>query len=169
MIDESAAVASVVCRDFVVYDSSEHNPFRDVIPLTQKHPILLQIIIANSAIHMHNASQPFLISGSPDDRQLLDSRRYESGNLYYDALTAKQRALTMLRQLLAQKTSTHIDVTLAVIIMFVNLELMDAGAADWIHHINGGRKIIEALCKPEQLQNTTASPLRRFLVTNWMV
>lgn len=169
MIDTSAAVASVVCRDLVVYDSSGHNPFRDVIPLTQDHPILLQIIIANSAIHMHNASQPFLMSTSPDDGQALHSRRHKSGKLYYDALTAKQRALTMLRQVLNKKTSKDIDVTLAVIVMLINLELIDAGAADWIHHINGGRKIIEALCKPEQLQDITASPLRRFLVSNWMV
>lgn len=169
MIDTSATVASVVCRDLVVYDSSEHNPFREVIPLIQDHPILLQIIIANSAIHMHNASQPFLVSKGPDDGQVPHFRRHKSGKLYYDALTAKQRALTMLRQVLTRKTSKDIDVTLAVIIMFINLELMDAGTADWIHHINGGRKIIEALCKPEQLQSTTASPLRRFLVSNWMV
>jgi hypothetical protein len=118
---------------------------------------------------MLNMSQPFLISGKPDEGQLLDSRRSESRKLYYDALTAKQQALNMLRQNLAQKTSMDVDVTLAVIILFINLELMDAGQADWIHHINGGRMLVEALCKDELLQNTMTSPLRRFLVSNWMV
>jgi len=168
MVDISAIVARVVCRDFVVYDS-EHNSLRDIIPLTHDYPILLQIIIANSAIHMHNATQPFLIQESSDDGQISASLRNTPGNLYSDALAAKQRALTMLRQVLAQQTPKDIDVTLAVVIMFINLELMDAKAADWIHHINGGRKIIEALCKSEQLQITTASPLRRFLVSNWMM
>jgi hypothetical protein len=169
MIDTNVTVASVVCRDLVVYDSPQHNPFRDLIPLTQKHPILLQIIIANSAIHMLNTSQPFLFSGRSDHGQLLDSRRYKSGILYYDALMAKQRALTMLRQALAQRTFEDVDVTLAVVILFINLELMDAGEADWIHHINGGRMIIEALCKSKLLEDKTSSPLRRFLISNWMV
>jgi hypothetical protein len=167
-IDISAIVANHVCPDFVVYDSDQ-NPFRDVIPLTQKHPVLLQIVIANSAIHMLNVSQPFSTSEKGDQKRLSDSRRCESHKLYYDALTAKQQALNMLRQNLAQKTSMDVDVTLAVIILFINLELMDAGQADWIHHIDGGRLLVEALCKDELLQNTMTSPLRRFLVSNWMV
>lgn len=118
---------------------------------------------------MLNASQPFDLPDSACGGQLLDSPRNKPGNMYYDALTAKQRALIMLRHVLAQKTYEDIDVTLAVIIMFINLELMDAGTTDWVHHVNGGKMIIDALCKPEQLQHTTTSPLRRFLVSNWMV
>lgn len=118
---------------------------------------------------MLNVSQPFFISGKPDEGQHFASRRHESHNLYYDALTAKQQALNLLRKNLAQKTSMDVDVSLAVIILFINLELMDAGQADWIHHIKGGRMLVEALCKDELLQNTMTSPLRRFLLSNWLV
>ena len=75
-------VASDVCRNLVLYDTPHLNPFRELIPLTRQDPILLQIIVANSALHMFNASQKF--SGRENNRTH-ESQRHEVAKPYFDA------------------------------------------------------------------------------------
>jgi hypothetical protein len=47
------------------------------------------------------------------------------------------------------KTTTDSDVILAVMVLFVELELLDSGRNNWKHHIEGARTIIADLCKPQ--------------------
>ena len=62
-----------------------------------------------------------------------------------------------------------LDVILAVILLFVEFELLNSGRDDWIHHIDGARKIIEKLCGSNVIPARTMSPLRRCLVSNCLV
>ncbi|THY24323.1 hypothetical protein D6D01_05518 [Aureobasidium pullulans] len=158
--------ASDVCRNLVLYDTPHQNPFRELIPLTRQDPILLQIIIANSALHMFNASQKF--SGRENNR-LHESRRHEVAGPYFDALTAKQRTLSMLRQVLTHTTLTYNDVVLAVMVLLIEFELMESGSDDWRHHVKGAEKLIAELCQPQMQAHLTLSPIRSCLISNWMV
>ena len=172
-------VASDVCKDLVLYDTPKHNPFRDLIPLTHEHPALFQIIIANSALHMSNACQKSLISdgtvfplrhrlsvlGSPCS----SSAAVQQADFYNDALAAKQRALYLLRSALNSIAAVDIDASLAVVLLFIEFELIDSGRDNWRHHINGARIIIEGLCGSNISSQTAESPLRSFLIANWLV
>ena len=172
-------VASDICKDLVLYDTPKHNPFRDLVPLTHQHPALFQIIIANSALHMSNACQKSLISdgtvfplrhrpsllGSPCS----SSAAVQQSEFYNDALAAKQRALYLLRSALNSINAVDIDVILAVVLLFIEFELIDSGRDNWRHHINGAKVIIEALGGSNISSQTAESPLRSFLIANWLV
>ena len=179
LINVRITVASDVCRDLVLYDIPKHNPFRELIPLTHQHPVLLQIIIANSALHMSNACQKSLVLATPTfplrhRTSPLTSPRSSSSathqpESYNDALAAKQRALHLLKSALTNIASVDIDVTLAVVLLFVEFELIDSGRDNWRHHINGTRMIIETLCGPSISTQTAMSPLRSCLISNCLV
>ena len=173
------SVASNVCKDFVVYDTPEHNPFRELIPMTHDHPLLLQIIIANSALHMSNTCQdplssPTTPSLSPSQTGPLSSadstrpvaQRLKSHN---DALVAKQRALCLLRSTLTTIASANIEVTLAVVLLFIEFELIDCGRDSWRHHVHAARAIIKALFEHNTPRQGMMSPLRSCLVSHCLV
>lgn len=172
-------VASDVCRDLVLYDIPKYNPFRELIPLTHQYPALLQIIIANSALHMSNACQKPLVLDTIafpvcHRTSLLGSTHSSSTALrqresYYDALAAKQRALFLLKSALDSTASAHVDVILAVVLLFVEFELLDSGRDNWRYHINGARTIIETLCGSNMSRQTAMSPLRSCLISNCLV
>lgn len=94
---------------------------------------------------------------------------YQQPEFYHDALAAKQRALYLLKSALTSIASIDMDVTLAVVLLFIEFELIDSGRDNWRYHINGVRIIIEALCGPKVSLQTTKSPLRNFLIANWLV
>lgn len=154
-------VASDVCRDLVLYDTPKHNPFRELLPLTHQHPVLLHIIIAMSALHMSNACQKAL----PCSR-LPPAQRSE---YYEDALTAKQRALLLLKFAIDNPATLDIDVTLAVVLLFIEFELIDSGKDDWKHHIDGARAITGSFYGPGLCMQTGMSTLRACLISNCMV
>ncbi|KAL9620364.1 MAG: hypothetical protein Q9160_005064 [Pyrenula sp. 1 TL-2023] len=162
--------ASDVCRDLVLYDIPKYNPFRELIPLTHRYPVLLQIIIANSALHMSNACQKPLIldtiafpvchrtslPGSPRS----SSSVVQQPGFYHDALAAKQQALYLLKSALNTIATADTDVILAVVLLFVEFELLDTGRDNWRHHINGARTIIETLYGSNISMQGAMSPLR---------
>ncbi|KEQ96336.1 hypothetical protein AUEXF2481DRAFT_38590 [Aureobasidium subglaciale EXF-2481] len=154
--------AGNVCRNLVLYDSPKQNPFRNLIPLIHQFPVLGQIIIATSALHMFNSSQ----THSQERKPLIDRAGF---NPYLDALTTKQRALKMLRHAVLEGTSGAADVVLAVMILFIEFELMDFGRSDWKHHIEGARTVIRGLCRARLSGTQTTSPIRSCLISNWMV
>ena len=172
-------VASDVCRDLVLYDIPKHNPFRELVPLTDQHPVLLQIIIANSALHMSNACQKSLVLDTTSDpvrnhtglpgSPCLTSSACPRPDSYNDALAAQQRALYLLKIALTSIASVDIDVTLAVVLLFVEFELIDSGRDNWRYHINGARTIIKTLCGSNISTQTAMSPLRRCLISNCLV
>lgn len=175
----SMIVASDVCGDLVLYDIPKHNPFRELIPLTHQYPILLQIIIANSALHLSNACQKSLASDMTTSplrhRTRLLGLRYSGSSgtqqqeSYHDALIAKQRALSLLKYALTSIASVDIDVTLAVVLLFIEFELIDSGRDNWRYHINGARTIIKTLCASNISTQTAMSPLRSCLISNCLV
>ena len=172
-------VASDVCKDLVLYDIPERNPFRELIPLTHKHPVLLQIIIATSALHISNACQKSLLldvsASSFRHCQSLPASVRSSAPVVqrsesrHDALTAKQQAIRSLQSLLTGDISTEIDVTLAVVLLFIEYELIDSGRDNWRYHVNGARAIVERLCGPEVWVQTETSSLRRCLIANCLL
>jgi hypothetical protein len=164
----SPSVASNTCPDFVLYDVPHSNPLRELIPLTRHYPSLLQIVIANSALHMSNASDKFLTarlpsSGCPSSLDLHDSR------LPILALMAKQQALALLNSALSTMTLQDMDIMLAIVLLFVQCELMDSGKTDWKHHIRGARSLIKTVYGSGNVSKATVSTLRRYLISNCLM
>jgi hypothetical protein len=88
---------------------------------------------------------------------------------YNHALAAKQRALYLLNSALTSITTVDVDVTLAVVLLFIEFELIDSGRDNWKFHINGARTIIETLCRSDKSMQYAMSPLRRCLISNCLV
>lgn len=89
---------------------------------------------------------------------------------YHDALAAKQQALSLLQSGIVSVSSADVDVTLAVVLLFIELELIDSGRDHWKYHIKGARTMIETLIGTNALTRQTAmSPLRRSLIANCLV
>ena len=172
-------VASDVCRDLVVYDIPKKNPFRALIPLTHQHPVLLETIIANSALHMSNVYQkssaldpttfPFGCRISSLESACSSSSAFQQPRSYNDALAAKQQALRFLRSNLVNIASADIDVTLAAVLLLIEFELIDSGRDNWRYHVNGARTIIKTLCNSNLSMQGAMSPLRKCLVSNCLV
>ncbi|KAF7536431.1 hypothetical protein G7054_g4571 [Neopestalotiopsis clavispora] len=139
--------------------------------------MLLHIIVANSALHMSNSSQgPMATDRSPSpvsqngmDLMSCNASLADQRASYYHALTAKQKALCLLGSALQSPMPMNDDVILAVVLLFIEFELLDSGRDDWKHHISGAKAIIEKLCQPKTLTPTTMTPLRRSLVSNFVV
>ena len=174
------SVASDVCKDLILYDNPKENQFRKLIPIALDHPVLLQIIIATSAIRMshtrHKLGHSHAMTASTEAVyqsttataiQRQDFAAYS--RVRNHALIAKYKALSLLQYALSNATPMDLDVILAVILLFVEFELLDSGRDDWIHHIDGARKIIEKLCGSNLITAKTMSPLRRCLVSNCLV
>lgn len=165
-------VASDVCKDLVLYDYCKDNYFRELIPLTQQYPVLLHVIIANSAMRMSHISKGITNSNAtrrnPSPPAHDHSFLAPSHTRSY-ALQAKYKSLTLLCDILAKDILMDTDVTLAVVLLFIELELLDSGRDNWTHHINGARRIIEKLCNTDLLLKSPMSPLRKFLISNCMV
>ncbi|KAK9235252.1 fungal-specific transcription factor domain-containing protein [Lipomyces kononenkoae] len=174
--------ASDVCRDLVLYDIPKHNPFRLLIPMAYQQPILLQTIIASSALHMSNACQRSsrsssiftMIASTQSSTSLLSSLSIgpcmtSRPETFHDALRAKQQALCLLKSALEDMASADVDVILAVVLLLIGFELIDSGRGSWIFHINGARIIIEKLIASAPATETALSPLRSWLVSNCLV
>ena len=172
------SVASDVCKDLILYDDPTDNRFRELIPLARDYPMLLQIMIATSAMRMSHASQKLAWSShattglvyqgtnvtAPQHQDLVACSRAQS-----HALVAKYKALNLLQSALSGETATDLDVTLAVVLLFVEFELLVSGRDDWTHHLDGARRIIEKLCGSNSVTARTMSPLRKCLVANCLV
>ncbi|KAL0933709.1 uncharacterized protein CTRU02_210508 [Colletotrichum truncatum] len=174
--------AGAVCRDLVIYDVPKHNLFRDLIPIAHQHPVLMQTIIASSALHLSNSSQQSSkslsgatkIAPTQSSTSLLGSLSISPcmtshPEALHDALKAKQRALCLLKSALEDMASADVDVVLAVVLLLIGFELIDSGRGSWVFHMNGARKIIEDLIASSIATETDFSPLRRWLVSNCLV
>lgn len=169
-------VASNVCRDLVLYDVPYDNPFRELLPMTVQNPSLLDIIIANSALHMRNASEMCFITAPPSPNcgfsgfPLLPNGFTSShADLYSHALFSKHRALASLNSALSNMDMKDLDVMLAIVLLFVQFELMDTGENDWKHHIRGARSLIHMAYRSRGGSDTRMSTLRRCLISNCLV
>jgi hypothetical protein len=100
--------ATQLCDVMVVYDMPGQNPIRDLIPATAAYPLLLHVMVANSAFHVFNISRnpmstsTYQADGGSDislDHQVSSCASGPLKSSYRDALVAKQQALSLLAQI----------------------------------------------------------------------
>ncbi|KAM0488155.1 hypothetical protein ACHAP7_001145 [Fusarium lateritium] len=161
-----------VCKDLVVRDTPESNPFRELIPLTRKHPLLLQVIIATSAIHWSNIVRRFEIPPGMTDSTgivtMLRSRDLVTQKALIDALTAKQKAMSHLREVLDTLDPAGSEVALAAMHFFIKFDLIDLNKPDnqsWRAHLEGATSIM-ALLNPDSNPNASSRILRDRVITD---
>jgi hypothetical protein len=147
-----------VCKDLVLHDIPKQNPFRDLLLLSSDYPLLQQIILANSALRLSNAT-----GESPWKR---DARAGPSLKAYKDALVAKHRALRLLSEALANKDSINPDVVLAAIMLFIKFELLDSGINGWRFHTEGARQLMMYLRQSGKSELPALNSLRNCLISN---
>ncbi|KAJ6446893.1 poly(ADP-ribose) glycohydrolase [Purpureocillium lavendulum] len=135
-----------LCKDLVSQDHPDRNPFRSLLPLTRAHPLLQHIIVAASAAHMSNLVRA-AHAYSADSSQLVIAAEAEeaSGRAYRDALIAKHKALTLMRDAVRDVDSTGGDVILAAALFFINVELIESGKHGWKAHLEGAGRIMSLL------------------------
>ena len=81
---------------------------------------------------------------------------------YRDALIAKQRTITLLDAALRNISSVAVDVILAVVLLFIEFELIDSGRDGWKYHVKGARALIERLCGRDVSKKADMSAMRSF-------
>ena len=150
-----------VCKDLVLHDLPKQNPFRDLLPLSGDHKVLQHIIVANSALHLANATQ--------NGPMMRDVRRGPSLEAYKDALAAKRRALRLLSEALANSDSMNSDVILASIMLFIKFELLDSGRNGWRFHTEGARQLMVYLRQNGKSELSALNSLRNCLISNCAV
>ncbi|PVH81605.1 hypothetical protein DL98DRAFT_416313 [Cadophora sp. DSE1049] len=173
--------ASDVCKDLVLYDKPGNNDFRELIPLTRDHPVLLDVMIANAALHMSNAYQksaaltppfrPALASPGSGFASRTDSKLTftQQSRAYKDSLAAEQRALGLLMSALSDEAALNVDVALAVILLLIECELIDSGRNTWRYHVVGARSLIEKLCQQGISKGGVGSSFRSSLISNCLI
>ncbi|KND91919.1 Acriflavine sensitivity control protein acr-2 [Tolypocladium ophioglossoides CBS 100239] len=148
-----AHFADRVCKDLVARDAPGINPFRELIPLTNRHPLLLHILVATSAIHWSNIFRPItaIPTGLTDPGGYLAQLRSKdlvSRQALIDALTAKQKAMGHLREVLDTLDPAGSEVALAAMHFFVKFDLIDLERNDdkgWQTHLEGASSILALL------------------------
>ncbi|KAJ3474532.1 hypothetical protein NLG97_g9802 [Lecanicillium saksenae] len=171
-----AHFANRVCQDLVARDAPGSNPFRELIPLTRKHPLLLNILVATSALHWANSFSPFtaLSAGVSDPGGYLAQLRSKdliSRQAVIDALTAKQRAMGHLRGALDALDPAGSEVTLAAMHFFVKFDLIDLERGDtksWQAHLAGASNVL-ALLTASKPQDATSRKLRDCVVADCFI
>jgi hypothetical protein len=169
--------ATQMCDVMVVYDVPGQNPIRDLIPATSAYPLLLQIMVANSAFHVFNISRnpmgqsAYQADSSSDLIPFDQVAAHTSGPLkssFRDALVAKQQALSLLAQSVATVNPSNIDLILVTILLFVNYALVESGRDKWKVHMDGALKLIRLLGDPPYLQKPM-SRLRQTILSDFLV
>jgi hypothetical protein len=169
--------ATCFCDVMVVYDMPGQNPIRDLIPATSAFPLLLHILVANSAFHIFNISrnpmnQSVYQSEQPSGARLPCPTVARFGGLlessYRDALVAKQQALSLLAQSVVTVNESNVDLILVTILMFVNYALVESGRDKWRVHMDGALKLIMLLGEAPYLQRPM-SRLRQTILSDFLV
>ncbi|KAF7559640.1 hypothetical protein G7046_g4524 [Stylonectria norvegica] len=172
-----AHFADRVCKDLVVRDTPEGNPFRELLPLTQKHPLLLQILVATSAIHWSNIFRPFHavpttgLSDPGGYLSLLRSKDLVTRQALIDALTAKQKAMSHLRDVLDTLDPAGSEVALAAMHFFIKFDLIDmdkSSGQSWKTHLEGATSIM-ALLGPESSITASGRVLRDRVISDCFI
>ncbi|CAH0050242.1 unnamed protein product [Clonostachys solani] len=171
-----AYFADRVCQDLVGRDSPGSNPFRELLPMTRKHPLLLQILIATSAIHWSNIIRPItdISTGLTDPGGYLASLRSRdlvSRQALIDALTAKQKAMVHMREVLDTLDPAGSEVALAAMHFFIKFDLIDVEKKDpssWKAHLEGAASIM-ALLTPDNMKSSSSRTLRDCVIADCFI
>lgn len=165
-------VATDFCRCLVLYDVPHDNVFHSLVPMVGECPYLLQIMVANSALYMSNLAETWPPTcNAADTRTIHKSNQWaDTGNKHYAvALTAKQRALSMLNSALPAMEEEEFDMVLAMVLLFIEYELLDGGGGEWHHHIRGARSLIAKLSSTNELPASTMTSMRRSLIAKCLM
>ncbi|RDW78909.1 uncharacterized protein DSM5745_05761 [Aspergillus mulundensis] len=150
--------ATSVCSDLVIA-ANDLNPFHRLVPLCRDYPILRHAIDAAGALHVsclhRRAINPesehlFQVQRLPSPRQTDASSR-----ALVDALSAKHKALVLLRQALEDIHHVDLDLITTVVHLFIIFELMSPGGDEWRAHVQGALRLISYL---QTLEPRDASP-----------
>ncbi|KAH7380262.1 fungal-specific transcription factor domain-containing protein [Phaeosphaeria sp. MPI-PUGE-AT-0046c] len=168
--------ATQLCDVLVVYDTGQ-NPIRDLVPAVSAYPLLLHVMVANSAFHVFNISRnPMGPSAYQAENSLSAGNEmplvtYNVGPLrssYRDALIAKQQALALLAKSIVSVNEHNIDMILMTILLFVNYALVESGRDKWRVHMDGAWRLIQLLGEPPYLQKPM-SKLRLTILSDFLV
>lgn len=167
----NCAVASTVSSDMVIANISDVNPFRSLIPFCRDHPILLHIILANSALHISclhrrrldgpEEHMPGLATGELSTTDAAD----RASRAMVDALSAKHKALILLRHALEDMSHIDVDMVAAVVHLFIIFELISPGEDEWKAHVEGALRLISYLHTLE-IRHASPAALVRDCVTS---
>jgi hypothetical protein len=169
--------ATQLCDVMVVYDMPGQNPIRDLIPATAAYPLLLHVMVANSAFHVFNiacnpmGTSTYQADSSPNitsNHQVTSCANGPLKSSYRDALVAKQQALSLLAQNVATVNESNIDLILVTILLFVNFALVESGRDKWRVHMDGAWRLIRLLGEPPYLQKPM-SRLRLTILSDFLV
>lgn len=141
--------------------------------MTQKHPLLLQILIATSAIHWSNIFRPItdIPTGLANPGGYLAQLRAKdlvSRQALIDALTAKQKAMGHLREVLDTLDPAGSEVALAAMHFFIKFDLIDLernNGSSWKAHLEGAASIMQFLT-PDNLKHSSSRMLRDCVIAD---
>jgi hypothetical protein len=132
----------------------------------------LQVIIATSAIHWSNLVRRFEIPPGMADSTgivtMLRSRDLVTQKALIDALTAKQKAMSHMREVLDTLDPAGSEVALAAMHFFIKFDLIDLNKPDnqsWRAHLEGATSIM-ALLNPDSNPNASSRILRDRVITD---
>lgn len=175
----STTVDTHVCKDLVIYDKPYQNHYRDLLPFTREYKSLLHVILATSALHFSNALERHHTISTAELSSDLAVTEKSSGSInplvaspqgvYHYALIAKQRALRLLSLELRDPTQTNIMVTLACVLLFIDLELIDSGKNNWRPHVEGSRMLMEHLASVQDIRAVPTGFLMDSLISGCLV
>ncbi|KAF2740124.1 hypothetical protein EJ04DRAFT_425235 [Polyplosphaeria fusca] len=169
--------ATHLCTEYVVHDGPGRNPIKDLVPATSNNPLLLQVMIANSAVHVHNLSSELFKPATLQFDRKPNLVAYYSGatrfggpfnTSYRDALVAKQNGLSLLAQAVVSVNQFNVDLVLVSILLFINYDLIESGRDKWKVHMEGARRLITLFGTPEFRQQPMGQ-LRIALLSDFLV
>ncbi|KAJ5725445.1 uncharacterized protein N7483_006802 [Penicillium malachiteum] len=132
-----------ICKLFIVYDS-DRNPFRSLIPLGLKDPVLLKSLLALAARHHVNTGRSFHYANLPTEPGLINANR--------DALSFKHQSIEALSRSVQHDQLRNQDTTVASIFLLIFLDLIESGGDGWNFHLEGVKKLITSLYSQSELQ-----------------
>ncbi|GFF38321.1 uncharacterized protein AFUA_5G13800 [Aspergillus udagawae] len=144
-----------ICKLFIVYDSN-HNPFRNLISLAVKDPLLLSAVLALAARHRANEGQTF--NGIKAPVPWMD-------NAQQDALVFKHQAIQGLSQIIGDPGSCRTDSTVASIFLLIFLDLVESGNDRWNVHLEGAKALLSLSKSLSQVNDPgwTVQEIRSFI------
>lgn len=132
-----------VAQDLVVYDTPDRNPFRNLVPLCQGHAFLPHVVVALAAVHQVS----FLRSrGQPFREKLLD------------ALSAKHKAIVLIKDALENLGPHNYGDLLTAVVYLINFDLVDSGRDSWQAHVVAAGRLIAMLRPTAAVAATAGQP-----------
>ncbi|KAL4921338.1 fungal-specific transcription factor domain-containing protein [Aspergillus aurantiobrunneus] len=150
--------ATTLCSELVISDGTDTNPFRNLVPLCRDHPILLHAIIANAALHvscLHHRARDHPRPDNAVDGLWPSVPTEPCSRAMVDALSAKHKALVLLRQALEDIPNIDADLVVTVVHLFITFELISPGEDEWRAHVQGALRLISYL---QTLESQHVSP-----------